>query len=472
MIKKNLFYNIIYQLLIVLLPMIVSPYISRVLGATQIGQYSYSNTIVNYFVLFAMLGINNYGNRQIAMSKYDQYELRTSFWNIYFVQLFMSAVCVLGYIVYLMSSLCINLGLALAQSLTLLSAVLDVNWLFFGLEKFKLTVSRNMVIKITSTVLIFLFVKNQDDVIIYAVIQCGALLLSNLYIWIIALKEVPFIKPNLQDMIFHLKPIMIYFIPVIAVSLYKYMDKIMIQLLSNSDELGYYDNCEKLIVIVSGLVNALGTVMLPRTSTLVGEGKYKEAEGLLSISIRSVTIGSIAITSGIIAIADTFAPVFWGKDFSECGVLLIVLALTIFPNSIGCVIRTQYLIPYKKDKVYIISVFSGAIVNIIFNSILIPKYGAVGAAVGTICAEMVVMIYQKIMAEKSVKISFKGIIPTTCVCIIMIIAVRIVMSYINNSYFALVAGIITGIVCFGLLHGIYSWKVEKDLLTMIKNEKF
>ena len=223
-IKKNFIYNMLYQILIMILPLITAPYLARVIGATGTGLYSYSYSIANYFVLFAMLGINNYGNRKIAQVRDDKQKLSRAFWTIYTMQFIMSLLVVFIYIMYIILFVKENQMLFIIQTFYVLSSCFDINWFFFGIEKFKLTVTRNTVIKVISVISIFLLVKTEEDLWIYTMIMALTILLTQLSIWPFLRKYVDLVKPKKEEVIKTLKPCIILFIPVIAVSIYRIMD--------------------------------------------------------------------------------------------------------------------------------------------------------------------------------------------------------------------------------------------------------
>ena len=149
-VKKNFIYNLSYQILIMILPLITTPYISRIIGPERNGIQSYTYSIVNYFVLFAMLGVNNHGNRSIAMVRNDKEKLKRTFMSIYSVQFIMSAIMIALYSIYIIFIAKENKIIFIIQAIYIISALLDINWFFFGIEQFKLTVIRNTIVKLTS----------------------------------------------------------------------------------------------------------------------------------------------------------------------------------------------------------------------------------------------------------------------------------------------------------------------------------
>ena len=395
--NKNFLYNIAYQLLTFIIPLILTPYISRVLGSSNIGIYSYTYSIVNYFMLFTMLGINNYGSREIAKCKNRQ-ERSRKFVSIRRLQLSCGLIAAIVYAVLLLAYNYEHKEIMAINSIFLLSAILDINWFYFGIEKFKLTTTRNMIIKILSVGLIFLFVKQDNQLWLYSLILSSSTIISQIYMWLFIKKEIDFVKVSKEEVLAHLKPCLVFFIPVISYSIYRVMDKTMIGAIVESSELGNYENAEKIISIPISLVTALGTVMLPHMSkknnSEIKEGIYETFKLSAFFTIPS------AIALAIIA--QDFSTLFFGDDFDKAGTIIQALVCTIVFSGIANVIRTNFLIPLKKDKIYVVSTIIGAALNLVLNIIFIPMFGAYGACIGTIVAEFSLMLYQAINTARDI----------------------------------------------------------------------
>ncbi len=449
-IKKNFIYNLIYQFLILFIPLVISPYISRVMGVEGVGIYSYTYSVVSYFMLFVLLGVNNYGNRIIAKIRDDKKELARTFWGIYLFQLFMGLFMFFLYIGYIYLFDVEYKIIALIQSMFILSALGDINWVFFGLEEIKITILRNILIKVGTLIFIFLFVKDSSDIEIYAVIMSGMAIFSQLLLWSFVKKKIGFIKINMKEILKHIKPNLILFIPVIAISLYKIMDKIMLGIMSNISEVGFYENAEKIINIPLTLITALGTVMLPRISNLVVKREYKKINQYIHKSILLVMFMSFAMCFGLISIGYNFAPLYFGYEFQKTGLLIILLAPTLIFLSFANILRTLYLIPYEKDKIYILSVFLGALVNLLVNFIFIPKLGSIGACLGTIMAEFIVMFYQALLLKKELEINkyIKDIFPFFVKALIMFILIFPINFLKIENFLKIIIQIVFGIMIY------------------------
>lgn len=392
--KKNFVYQTGYQVLATVLPLITTPYINRVLGAEQLGTYTYVANIANYFTIFAMLGFNNYGSKMIAATKHNENELAHTFSSIRKLQCLMATVVVAIYLLFV--SLCIpeNKPLYLIESLWIINCFIDINWFFWGLEKVKLTVTRNLIIKLITLLGIFIFVKTRKDILIYAFILVIGTILSDVYLVSQVKKYVKGTRTTFYEMIIHIKPCIALFIPVVAMSIYQQMDKTMLGLLSTYEQVGYYSSADKIVNIPLGVITGLGTVSLPRIVSLISENKIMEYKKVVQKSISLVMFMCSAIAFGILAVSQEFVPLFFGSEFLPCVSLISLLAFVIFFKAISTVLVNQILIPNDNEKYYIISVFVGAFINLILNYSLIRKFDAVGAVYATLISELIVCFVQ------------------------------------------------------------------------------
>lgn len=463
-VKKNFIYNFSYQILVMILPLATTPYISRVIGAEGVGTQAYTYSIANYFVLFAMLGINNYGNRSIAMIRDNKDKLSRTFISIYMLQIITSTIMIIMYGLYIIFIAKENKIILAIQAIYIIGALLDINWFFFGIEEFKLTVIRNTIIKLASVLSIFIFVKNSDDLYLYSLILALSTLISQMVLWGYLKKYIKFTRITKEEIFSKVRPIFILFIPVIAVSIYKIMDKIMLGSMSSMIQVGYYENSEKIMNIPIGVITALGTVMLPRMSNLYANGNESEGKKYIGLSLEFIMFISFGAMFGLIGVSPVLIPIFLGNKFIDCINIVSVIAVTIVFLAWANVIRTQFLIPKKKDKIYIVSTTIGASVNLLINFLLIKRYGAIGASIGTIFAEASVCIYQSIMVRKELNIKsyIKRVSFYSIPGIIMCISIRMLGDILGKSVF-------TGLIQIGVGGVIY---VGLCLIYMIliKNE--
>lgn len=462
--KKNFIYNILYQVLLIIVPLVTSPYLTRTVGADGLGVYSYTQAYAHYFVLLILMGLNNYGNREIAKVRDDRKRVSKTFFEIYSFQLFALLVISIIYVMTIVLVIKDNHLIYWIQFMYVISAGFDINWCCFGLEKFKLTVTRNSIIKIASAILIFVFVKRPEDLWLYTLIIAGTTLLSQMVVWPFILNEIDFFRPKLQNIIKHIRPNLLLFLPVIAVSFYTIMDKLMLGVLDTKTEVAYYTYAERIIQIPSSFITALGTVMLPRASHMMHNGQREQNLKLLSKSMQFAMLLSIGSTAGVVAISNILIPWYYGVSFSRCAIFTMLLAPVIAFTSWNTIIRTQYVIPMGLDKIYLATVSSGAVVNLILNYFLIKSMRGTGAVIATIFAQFTVCLVQYLLLRKKLDyklFSFDTIAFIVCGCIMFVVVYLIPISK-EYELVCILLKMLVGIALYGVLIMFYLVKMRKD----------
>lgn len=469
--KVNFLYNMIYQVVLMVLPLITMPYVSRILGAEGIGTYSYTYSIAQYFLLFGMLGVENYGNRSIARVRENQKDRNEVFSSIYTLQIIIASFSVVAYSIYIVF-VSENVAFALIQMLYVLSGIFDINWLFFGMEDFKLTVTKKVIIKIANVICVFAFVRTKDDLWIYLLVLSVGYFVAQSSMWIFASRYVNFRITKISQAFQHFRDFVILFIPVIATSIYRMMDKVMIGSLSTMQHVGYYENSEKLINVCLCVISAFGAVMMPRMSNMYAKGKDEECNDLFVRSMEIAMFIGSAITFGISSIANDFIPIFYGDGYEACITITIMLTSTVLFITWACIVRTLYLIPTEKNDVYIKSVVLGALINIIINRLLIPEYASIGAAVGTIAAEISVAIYQTVDVRKDLNIlqCLKKAGPFIAFGSIMFFIVKAVPIHVNGSVLLMLIKIFIGVFTYLVLSMGYFGFTKNELFFDVFNK--
>lgn len=465
-VKKNYLYNLTYQILIMILPLITVPYVSRVLLPRGVGTYAYTSSIVSYFALVGMLGIGIYGNKVIAMTRNNKKKMSEQFLSIYFLQLMLTLISITGYLLLVIFFIHRNQHIALIQVITLLGTAIDCSWFFFGVEMFKKIVTRNIVIKLFSIVAIFFFVKHVNDLTIYTYILSLSSFLSALVMWFYLKGQIIIDRVSLKQILGHLKPTFVYFLPAIALQVYFIMNKTMIGIISTNSEVGVFDYADKIRMMALTVVTSLGTVMLPRMSYTFAMGQTEKARSYLLKSLDFSTLLSIPIMFGLAGIAKEFIPWYMGPSFSRSILVLILIAPTIVLMAWSGVFGTQYLEPLGKMREYTISLYAGAIVNLILNLILIRPFGAVGASIGTIGAELAVTLVQLYCVRQIV--DFKVILPKMLYYlftgVLMFFAVRVVGNIMGVSMTTTLIQVIVGSIVYFSIIFIKEYKRREGII--------
>lgn len=438
-VTRNYIYNLIYQILMLILPLISTPYISRVLGAENIGIYSYTISIITYFILFGSLGITLYAQREIAYVQDNKEKRSKIFWEITIFRCITILIAILIYYIYINE----NEYQLYYQILSIefIATCLDISWFFQGIEEFKKTITRNIIIKLLSIISIFIFVKEKSDLNNYFIIYVVSNLLGNLSLWLYLPRYIQKVKIKTLNILKHLKPTISLFIPQIAIQVYVLLDKVMLgMIISDKSEVGYYEQSQKIVKILLTLITALGTVMIPRIANNFIKGEKEKVKQYLLKSFNFVLFLSIPMIAGIIIISDKFVPLFFGNGYDEVIKLMIIISPILIIIGISNVIGTQYLLPTKRQKEYTISVIIGALVNFILNLILIRKNGAVGASIATVLAETSVTAIQLYFIRKEFNI--KNIVKSIKKYIIAAIIMFLICTLLENVMFNNVSEIV------------------------------
>ncbi|KJY60933.1 hypothetical protein JG30_11210 [Bombilactobacillus mellifer] len=406
---KKLFHNYIYvlgyQIFLMILPVITLPYITRVLLPHGVGINSWVNAFSSYFSLFAVLGLTTYGQREIAVCNQKKEKIIRAFWEIEIASVITTLVSLFFYFIAILFIGKYKIYL-LIYSVTILAAMFDISWFFAGLERFSILTLRNFIVKTASILLIFIFVRNPNDLWKYIVIQSMATLMSNISLWPVALKILEFpVKIQAVNIIFRIKNSFFYFLPQIAISLYVTLNKVILGYISGPIETGFFDSSDKIVRLIFSIFTAASSVMLPRISSLYSRKKIDFImaieQGILLISIWIV----LPIIFGIIVNAKLIVLVLLGKKYLLMISVLCLSAFILLPMSIANILGNQLLVPMNRIKSYTISVFIGAIINLLISYPLISILNAKGAAIASIISESVVAISQFFFCKDLLKIS-------------------------------------------------------------------
>ncbi len=388
-IRRNYTYNLLYQVMTLLTPFITTPYISRVLGPDGTGVQSYTNSVVQYFAILAALGTASYGQREIARQRDHEKERSRLFWEIELLCMATTAAClvvwlaVIGFSKEYRPFYCV-------LTMTLAAAAFDVSWFFGGLERYSLIVLRNIAIKAAGIVLMFVFIKSRQDLLLYVALIAATGLLGNLSMW--GYLGGFLVKVDWRELrpARHLKETLVYFIPTIATSVYTILDKTMLGWFTGNDKSqnGYYEYSTGFVNMSKILILSFNAVMSSRMSYLFGEGKLEEIHAKMEGALDFVLLMAIPITLGLAGIAAGFVPWFLGPGYGPvvgllyvCCPLVLIVGLS---DCMGSLILTPGGQRAKSGKVIV----AGAGINACLNLAFIPFFGAAGAALASMVAEV------------------------------------------------------------------------------------
>ena len=387
---KNYLYNLSYQILTIILPIITVPYVTRIFTSEALGNYVFYNSIVSYFSLFAMLGIGVYGTKQIAAAS----DVSSTFWNIYVIQLIASILAISVYVIAVFSIPQMGGIIPLIVGITLFANMIDISWLFSGKEDFKKITIRNVVIRIIGVISIFTFIKSSDDLYLYVFLIVIFDFLGQFVMWVPAKKFIKRPSFNTKIMKKNLHPIILLFLPQVAISLYVVLDRTLLGLLGSYSDVGIYEQGQKLISILLKVVSSLGVVMLPRVANLLSERKDREAQNMVKFSFILYNLIIFPMIFGLIAVNEVFVKLFLGQNFQDVKYVLYIIVFNIMFVGWTNILGYQVLVVRNKNKEFMLSTTIPAFVSVAVNIAVIPFFGYIGASITSVVVEILVFAIQ------------------------------------------------------------------------------
>lgn len=466
-IKKNYYYNLFYQILSIMLPIITTPYISRVFTATEIGINAYTASVSQYFVLLSGLGVGLYGNKAIARVKDRQKQVDRYFWSIFFVKCLTTAISLVMYFIVVFFVIKENKFIYFLQAINIISVAFDISWLFIGLEQFKGVVMRNTIVRLASVACILAFVKDINDLGKYIFILAASNLIGMLIMWVYVPKFINKIYFEPVLILQQLKPLLKLFIPQVISMIYAVLDKTMLGNLSTDEQVGLYDQSQKIIKILQTIVTSLATVVIPRISYLIANNRLDEVKSYMNKTFSYMSYLSFPIAFGLFAVADEFSKWFFGAQFWGVGPVLKLNAFVIIAISWGYLIGLQYLVPSGKEKQLTLSYTLAAVLNFVLNLFILKKLGAVGAVISTLVAEFAVASSQLFFVRKELDVikMLSGTIKSIIACFIMIIAISWVA--LPSLFLTTMLKVAIGIVTYVIVMFILKSEAQKEIVTNI-----
>lgn len=452
---KNYLYNVGYQVLAIIVPLITSYYVSRVLSPEGVGANAFTNSIIQYFMLLANIGIGYYGNREIAYVRDNKQKMAATFWEIQIVKTVMTVVAYLSFVVF-MAFYSGNKTYMWAQSINLLAVAFDISWLYQGLEDFKRTVLRNTFVKITSMIAIFIFIKSPKDVAVYIIVLALSTLLGNLTLWPHAVNNYGHVDRGTKlNPWRHFVPTVTMFVPQIATQLYVQLNRTMLGLMVDQKASGFYQYSDNLVKLILAFVTATGTVMLPHVANAFAQHDMEKVHKMLYKSFDFVSALAYPMMFGIAGVSLTLAPLYYSSKYAPVGPAMLIESIVILMIGWSNVIGTQYLLPVNRVKDFTTSVTIGAVVNIILNFPFISLWGLNGAMWATVLSEVAVTGYQLYVVRKDLDLSlmFQSSWKYLLASGVMFVAVFGMNTHLKASWLWLICEVAVGVVIYaGLVY--------------------
>lgn len=459
-IKLNIVMNFILTISNVIFPLITFPYVSRILLPEGTGKVAFATSVVSYFSMIGMLGIPTYGIRTCAKVRDDKDKLSKTVQEIMVINTLAMSFSLITYIIaiFLVPRMTQDRMLFLINIATLFFNLIGCEWLYKALEQYSYITLRSIIFKFISLILMFLVIHQKSDYILYGAITILASVGSNLFNFInlrrfLNLKWYP--NMNLKQ---HLTPIFSFFMMTVATTIYTNLDSVMLGFMKGDDAVGYYNAAIKIKSVLVSLVTSMGAVLLPRLSYYLKEKRQTEFKNLTVRSLQFVCFISIPIWFYFTIFAKESVYCLSGTAYTGAILPMQIVMPTLFLIGISNLLGIQILVPLNREKDVFKSVSLGAVVNLVINIICIPKFGASGAAFGTLIAELFVTGYQFYVLRtflkdliNKVKL-YKNILATLLASFVVLILKNIIISsfFVILVESSLIFGLIYILICFAL----------------------
>jgi len=410
-IKFNFIMNFILTVSNFLFPLIIFPYVSRVLLPEGTGKVAFALSIVSYFTLFASFGVATYGIRAIAQVRDDKDRLSKTMHELLFINIISMVIVYIALVIAILvvPKFAMEKELFGVTSLFILFTIVGVEWLYKGLEKYQYITVRTIVFKIASLFLVFLFVKEKSDYIIFAFISIFAIVGSGVLNLINSRKLINYTLYSEYEFKKHLKPMFVLFLTSMAIAIYTSLDEGLLGLLSSPEQVGYYNAAVRVKGILFTLITSLGVVLLPRLSYYVENHMETEFHEALAKSTNFIIVIAASVVIFFTLFAKETILILAGENYVASIIPLQIVVWALILSAITNILGIQILLPLKQDKQLLFSVLCAATVDVIANFLLVPKLAAVGTALSVIAAELSVLIVQIIILRQYIKILFSGL---------------------------------------------------------------
>lgn len=406
-VKKNFIYSCILTVSNYIFPLITFPYVSRALGVTRMGTCSFVDSIINYYILFAMMGISAVGIREIAGSNNNSQKQSKVFSSLFTL----NAISTLVMLLLLLVSIEIipqfseNRKLLYIGASKLIGNLFLVEWYFKGTENFKYITKRSIAVKTVYVLLVLLLVKEPEDYYIYFSLLTGMVVFNALINFPYACSKV---KLRFHELCMgqYIKPFLIMGSYMLLTSMYTSFNVVYLGMTSGDTEVGYYATSAKLFHIILAVYTAFTGVMLPRMSALYSENRIDEFKKMIMKSTTALVTLSVPAVIMTTLLAPEIVYTLSGPGYEGAYTPARIIMPLIFIIGYEQILVLQILMPTKKDKSVLRNSILGATVGVLLNILLVQRLGATGSAIVWVASEITVLLSAQIIVSKKFSLHF------------------------------------------------------------------
>ena len=452
---KNYIYNILYQLVKLFLPLFLVSYTYAHLGPSTLGINDYAANISSWFILLGVLGVNTYGNREIAKVRDNKERLSKEFYEILVMQIINMTIALLLYVGYTLLFVKENQIIYFLICLSILASVFDISWFYYGVEDFGIVSLRNIIVKIVSVLLIFAFVKKPADLWMFTLINSLSDLIGQLITFFGLKKYINKTKVSVKDAYKnHLAGTFALFIPTVAINIYTLLDQTLLgTMVEDKGQLNLYKTSVSFVKMFLYFVTSIGSVVMPRIANLFVKNKdHSEVNRYINMTFKLAIILSIPIFVALEVVSGSFFPWYTKDEYMYVIPLVRLVSPIIIFISLSNVFGTQYLVPVGRNNEYTKSIIAGALINLAINLYAIPRWQAAGACVASVCAEFTVTFTQWLYIRKDVEIhSMSSFMKSLISAIVMGVIIYFIGNAMGSRIITNMVQAIVGIIIYALM---------------------
>lgn len=470
----NAFLNIIKQCCAIIFPLITFPYASRVLEVENYGKVSFGTSIISYFTLLAGLGIANYAIREGARIRDDKEKFSAFVNEVFTINIVTTLISYA--ILFLTLIFWDKLGsyrvLILVQSISILFTTIGADWINSIYEEYTYITIRYVVVHIIAIVLMFIFVRDSSDYIIYAFIAIFGTVGANVINIFHIRKIVKLRLVKVKNLKLHLFPMIMLFCNSLSVLIYVSSDVTMLGLLSDDKSVGIYSAATKIYNIIKQLLNAIIVVIIPRLSALLGKKMYDEYNKLLRNSFHAIVTLLMPAITGVFVLSYEIIWIIGGEQYALGYEALRILSIALGGSVFANFFNNAILVPNKKEKYFLIGTLTAAIANIVLNAFLIPTLDYVGAAVTTVIAEFIVLGFGLLFSRGlfTFKVIWRDLISSLSGCMLIVLISYVLHDFIESILLRTVAICLCSVIGYCMVIVIFGNSLASNAIAQVKKK--
>lgn len=470
-IKINAILNMLKQLCAVVFPLITIPYVSRVLQVTSYGKYNFSSSIVSYFSLLAGLGIANYAIREGARVRNDRDKIEKFSSEVYTINIYSTIVSYAILVILLLFSVKLQnyTLLIVVQSLAILLTTIGADWVNSIYEDYVYITIRYLIMQVLGLIAMFLFVKQPEDYIIYAIITVLASAGGNLFNLVYIRKYVHLRLVRHCNLKTHMRPIFLLFFNAIAVTIYVNSDMTILGLIQSEEAVGIYGLPTKIYIVVKMVLNSIIIVSLSRLSAYLGKGEVQEYQRLANKIFNVLCTLIFPAVVGLFILSKEVIFIVGGAEYADgynaLRILSVSLGFAVLAGFYCCCV----LLPYKQEKILLIASIISGVTNISLNFVAIKIWSYNGAALTTMLSEAIVFAIYLIVCRKYPKISctVKTMIPVLIGCLSIITICIVFKGIFENVLIQVIVSIACSGIAYFMIQIVFKNEIVMQMLRMV-----